>query len=342
MTSPPDQPGEALLAIDRLRVWYPVRRGVFSRVRSHIRAVDDVSLRIDPGETLGLVGESGCGKTTLGRALIGLEAVHSGEIRFESRNLAGLRGSARRRLSTRLQMIFQDPGASLNPRMTVRDIVTEGILAHGMIKRNEKTAAARGILAEVGMDSDGLDRYPHEFSGGQKQRICIARALSMHPRLIVCDEAVSSLDVSVQAQVLNLLADLRERHGQAYLFISHDLSVVRHIARRVAIMYLGRLAEYGPVATVMRRPFHPYTRMLLSAIPIPLRPPRRRIIPAVDIPSPAAPAAGCRFHPRCPFAIPECQRREPALEPVAGGAAPGHYAACLRRNDLPEFNEDGE
>ncbi len=334
--TPKHKADDHLLAIDRLRVWFPIRRGIFSRVSGYVRAVDDVSLRITPGETLGLVGESGCGKTTLGRALVGLEPVHTGRIRFEDRDMAGLHGRERRRLSPRLQMIFQDPAASLNPRMTVRDIVTEGLLAHDMIKRRESDSEARRLLAEVGLDKNILNRYPHEFSGGQRQRICIARALSMRPRLIVCDEAVSALDVSVQAQVLNLLMDLRERHGQAYLFISHDLSVVRHIAQRVAIMYMGRLAEYGPVDTVMNRPRHPYTSMLLSSILVPLQPRRERIVPAGDVPSPAAPPAGCRFHPRCPFALPDCRRIEPEPEPVAGDPTAGRRCACLRRNELAD------
>lgn len=325
----------ALLSIDRLKVWFPIRRGLFSHISGYVRAVDDVSLEIASGETLALVGESGCGKTTLGRAVIGLEPIHAGNIRFENRDPAGLRGQAQRRLRARLQMIFQDPMASLNPRMTLRDIITEGLLAHGLITAGAAPATARRLLAEVGLDAAALDRYPHEFSGGQRQRICVARALSMQPRLIVCDEAVSSLDVSVQAQVLNLLMDLRERHGQAYLFITHDLSVVRHIAHRVAIMYLGRLVELGPVAGVMNRPGHPYTRMLLSAVPIPLQAPRQRQVPKGDVPSPAAPPPGCRFHPRCPFAIEACQRIEPQMEARAGDPDPTHRIACLRRDELP-------
>ncbi len=223
----------------------------------------------------------------------------------------------------------------LNPRMTMRDILTEGMLSQGMITRRETGTEARRLLGEVGLDADALDRYPHEFSGGQRQRICIARALSMRPRLIVCDEPVSSLDVSVQAQVLNLLMDLRERHGQAYLFISHDLSVVRHIAQRVAIMYLGRLAEYGLVEDVMSRPGHPYTRMLLSAIPVPLQPPRQRMVSSGDVPSPAAPPPGCRFHTRCPFAIDICRKIVPELEPIDNDPATGRVVSCLRRNELP-------
>lgn len=338
--NPPHTAGQNLLLVERLRVWFPIRRGIFSRVSGHVRAVDGVSLAVAPGETLALVGESGCGKTTLGRALIGLDPVYSGKILFEDRDLAAMRGAELRRLRTRLQTIFQDPMASLNPRMTIGDIVTEGPLAHGMLNSAEAPAAARRLLEEVGVDSGAIDRYPHEFSGGQRQRICIARALSMRPRLIVCDEAVSSLDVSVQAQVLNLLMDLRERHGQAYLFISHDLSVVRHIARRVAVMYLGRLMECGPAAAVFNRPGHPYTRMLLAAAPVPLRPPRRRSIPAGDVPSPAAPPPGCRFHPRCPYAVADCRRSAPDLESPAG-AGPEHRVACLRRDELPDPDADG-
>lgn len=323
-----------LLDVRNLKVWFPIRRGLFGQVRGHVRAVDDVSLSIYPRETLGLVGESGCGKTTLGRTIMGLEHATAGEILMDGRNLAALDETERRPFRRRLQMVFQDPFSSLNPRLTVLDILTEGMIQHSLIPRAQRRAAAMRLLAEVGMNADGLHRYPHEFSGGQRQRISVARAISLQPEFIVCDEAVSALDVSIRAQVLNLLLDLRTRHGLAYLFISHDLSVVRHIAERVAVMYLGQIVEIGTCAEVLERPAHPYTRALLSAVPVPRGPRGGGIVLRGDVPSPANPPSGCRFHPRCLFAIDACRRDEPCLEAMAATPDGTRRVACLRKNEI--------
>lgn len=320
-----------LLQLDDVRVWYPIRRGLLARTVGHVRAVDGVSLQIHPGEALGLVGESGCGKTTLARAVLRLEPVRAGRITFAGEDLTRLRGPALRAMRRQMQVVFQDPFASLNPRMPVIDLVTEAMVAHGLIKARERTAEARRLLDEVGLGADALQRYPHEFSGGQRQRISIARALALRPRLVVCDEPVSALDVSVQAQVLNLLRDLRERHGLSYLFISHDLSVVRQIADRTAVMYLGRLVEQGPTDRILNAPAHPYTQALISAIPRRDGKRQTRIVLRGDVPSPARPPAGCAFHPRCPRAIPACAAQIPPLEPASD--APDHLAACIRLHD---------
>lgn len=328
----------SLLEIRGLCTWFPVRRGVVSHTVGHVRAVDGVSLAVQEGETLGLVGESGCGKTTVARSIALLDHAHAGEILFEGRDLR--KASAREVLALRrrIQIVFQDPFASLNPRLTVLDIITEGMVQHGLIRSGEREQAARRLLGEVGLSADALHRYPHEFSGGQRQRISVARAISVQPRLVICDEAVSALDVSVQAQVLNLLLDLKRDHRLAYLFISHDLSVVRHVADRVAVMYLGRIVEEGEATEVIDRPRHPYTRALVSAIPRPRQEPRQRIIPAGDVPSPSRPPAACRFHPRCPFAIERCRLEDPPLEAPQQNSGPGHRAACHRKDELPEID----
>lgn len=311
-----------LLSLKDIKVWFPIRRGVFNRTVGHVRAVDGVSLDISEGETLGLVGESGCGKTTLGRAIMGLESLTSGEILFDGRSIAALSSRDLREYRKSCQMVFQDPFASLNPRMTIMDILTEAMVCHGMIKSSEKEKAAVKLLGEVGLGPDVLNRYPHEFSGGQRQRISIARAISLEPRFIVCDEPVSALDVSVQAQVINLLMDLRERRKFSYLFISHDLSVVRLIAQRVAVMYLGHIVELGDAGEVMEKPLHPYTQALLSAVPKPGRSTAERTILKGEQPSPANPPPGCPFHPRCPKATEQCRKECPMLK------GDGHLVSC--------------
>lgn len=321
-----------LLQIKDLKTWFPIRRGAFSRTVGHVRAVDGVSLQIGQGESLGLVGESGCGKTTLARTILGLDPSHSGSVVFDGTELIGKTEGELRPLRQDLQVIFQDPFASLNPRMTVSGIVTEGMVQHGFTSPREGDAAATKLLEEVGMNEDALHRYPHEFSGGQRQRICVARAISLRPKLVICDEAVSALDVSVQAQVINLLMDLREKHGLAYLFISHDLSVVRHISDNIAVMYLGRIVEYGASREVIDRPHHPYTQALVSAIPRVGEEKKKRIVLEGDVPSPSRPPSGCRFHPRCPFAVDRCRKDEPALANVPGDDT--RLAACIRLGEI--------
>ena len=299
---------------------------MFSGAREFVKAVDGVSLNIAPAETLGLVGESGCGKTTLGRAVVRLVEPTDGRIVLEGEDLTRLKGSALRARRRKFQMIFQDPYGSLNPRATVGNIIGEALDIH----RLAPNAAARrqrveSLLQDVGLDHSHAQRYPHEFSGGQRQRIGIARALAVEPKLIVCDEPVSSLDVSVQAQIVNLLRDLQQEHGIAYLFVAHDLAVVRHLSRRILVMYLGKIVEAGEAKATCRSPKHPYTQALISAVPV-VDPDskRQRIILAGDVPSPIHPPAGCPFHPRCPVAEARCKTEAPALREVE----PGHWVAC--------------
>lgn len=318
----------SILKLEDLKVWFPVRRGIFSRTVGHVRAVDGVSLDIERGKTTGLVGESGCGKTTLARAVIGLDPVESGKVLFDGKDLLDAGERLEQRRKGNLQMIFQDPFSSLNPRMTVLDIITEGPVEHGMIKPSQKKDCAEQLLKDVGMDKDTVYRYPHEFSGGQRQRISIARALSMKPKLVICDEAVSALDVSVQAQVINLLADLRDSHNLSYLFISHDLSVVSHISEKTAVMYLGRIVEYGKTEDIINNPSHPYTEALISAVPLAGVEKKERIVLRGDVPSPSAPPPGCPFNPRCPCATEECRLAVPALKESEDST---RLIACIKR-----------
>jgi oligopeptide transport system ATP-binding protein len=318
----------SLLEVKNLKVHYPVRHGLFSRARETVKAVDGVSFQIEPGETVGLVGESGCGKSTLGRAILRLVEPTMGEIFLNGENLTQLRGNALRARRRKFQMIFQDPFGSLNPRMTVEDIVGEALDIHEL---TDRPAARRKriaeLLAAVGLDAAYARRYPHEFSGGQRQRIGIARALAVEPDLIVCDEPVSALDVSVQAQIINLLRDLQEQRGLAYLFIAHDLAVVEHISRRVLVMYLGKIVEQAAATEIIRAPRHPYTQALISAVPeVDPDAKRERIILPGDVPSPMHPPGGCPFHPRCPIAVERCTKEAPGLEE----SLPGHATACHR------------
>lgn len=322
-----------LLEIDQLHVHYPVHSDRWGGPRAWVRAVDGLSLTIPAGETLGLVGESGCGKTTLGRAILRLVPITSGRIRFAQEDLVRLRGRDLRQRRRQFQMIFQDPMGSLNPRLTIGQIVGEPLSIHRLVSgRSARRRRIAGLLQSVGLNPDDSERYPHEFSGGQRQRIGIARALAVEPRLLVCDEPVSALDVSVQAQIINLLQDLQRAHGLTYLFITHDLAVVEHISHRLLVMYLGRMAELGPTRQVCRTPQHPYTQTLLAAVPAPDAPgrPPRSVISG-DIPSPIHPPSGCPFHPRCPRAEPRCREEIPAPRPVA----PGHWAACHRAESAP-------
>ncbi|MHB1072300.1 MAG: ABC transporter ATP-binding protein [Gemmatimonadaceae bacterium] len=319
-----------LLSVRDLRKHYPITKGVFSRTVGAVRAVDGVSFDVMPGETLGLVGESGCGKTTTGRCILRLIEPTSGEIDFQGVNLLGLGSAELRKVRRHMQVIFQDPFSSLNPRMSVGAIVREGLTIHRLAEGAAADQRVRQLLAEVGLRAEYANRYPHEFSGGQRQRIGIARALAVEPRFIVCDEPVSALDVSVQAQVINLLQDLQRQRGLAYLFIAHDLSVVEHIADRVAVMYLGKVVELAPSRALYAEPLMPYTQALLSAVPVPdPRARRERIVLTGDVPSPANPPAGCVFHPRChhPAKDEACTRIVPPLEEKA----PGHVAACIKQ-----------
>ena len=317
----------SLLEVKNLQVHYPVKHGIFSRVKAHVRAVDGVNFSVAPGETLGLVGESGCGKTTLGRAIVKLVEPTAGQIIFNGEDIAGLSGAQLRARRRKFQMIFQDPYGSLNPRMNVGQIIGEAIDIHRLADSpSTRQKRILELLQSVGLDPSHAHRYPHEFSGGQRQRIGIARALAVEPELIVCDEPVSALDVSVQAQIINLLQDLQQQRGIAYLFIAHDLAVVEHISRRVMVMYLGKVVELAEARTIVSAPKHPYTQALISAVPeVDPDSKRQRIILPGDVPSPMHPPTGCPFHPRCPLAqLPRCGTEAPALREVA----PGHLAAC--------------
>jgi peptide/nickel transport system ATP-binding protein len=325
-----DTNGELLLEVKNLCKYFPIKKGFLRKVVGHIRAVDDVSFFIRQGETLGLVGESGCGKTTTARCLLRAIDPSGGQILFRTQaeevvDVAALSNRQLRPLRREMQMVFQDPYASLNPRMTLLDIVGEPLLINGVKRRRERTERVAELLRLVGLRPEYMRRFPHAFSGGQRQRIVIARALALHPRLVVADEPVSALDVSVQAQVLNLLLELQERLHLTYLLVAHDLSVVKHITNRVAVMYVGKIVETAPTASLFATPKHPYTAALLSAIPVPDPRIRSLDIPLEgEVPSPAAPPSGCYFHPRCPYAEPLCSQEAPPLREVS----PNHYAAC--------------
>ena len=328
--APPAPDPVPLVEVRDLKKYFPIRRGfVFERKVGEVRAVDGVSFRISRGETLGLVGESGSGKSTVGRTLLRLMEPSAGEILLDGRDFLAVRGRELRRLRRRMQMIFQDPFASINPRLTVRAIVSEPLEVAGRLDKAARRERVDELLERVGLDTGHRDRYPHEFSGGQRQRVGIARALALDPDLVVCDEAIASLDVSIQAQIVNLLERLQEHFGFSYLFIAHDLGMVRHVSNRIAVMYLGRLVEVAPTEELFDNPVHPYTQALISAAPVPdpeVEATRRRIILEGDIPSPADPPRGCVFSTRCPVAMEVCSHRAPQHLEIG----PGHFAACFR------------
>ncbi len=314
---------QPLLRVQGLRAWFPIRSGLFKRTVGHVRAVDGVDLEIHAGQTLALVGESGCGKSTVARSLLRLLEPQAGSLLFEDVDLLGLPPARMRSYRQQIQIVFQDPMASLDPRMRIRDAIAEGMEAFRIGSSDaERTERVSALLRRVQLEPEQMHRYPHEFSGGQRQRICIARALATEPKLVILDEATSALDVSIQAQILNLLRDLQDELGLTYLFITHDLGVVRYLADRVAVMYLGQIVEEGETTRIFEDPRHPYTRGLLAAVPS-VDPARRGISARVhgDVPSPANPPTGCRFHTRCPEAFDRCPREDPAFYPVEDGGS---------------------
>src|SRR5215471_11492967 len=314
-----------LLSVQHLKKYFPIHSGVLGRATAYVKAVDDVSFTINTGETFGLVGESGCGKTTAGRAVLRLHEPDAGKIQFDGADLLSLGKQALRRKRRDMQIIFQDPFASLNPRMTIRSIVGEPFAIHHIASGAERQDRVAELLKTVGLDSSAMNRYPHEFSGGQRQRIGIARALALKPKLIVADEPVSALDVSIQAQIVNLLAELQEQLGLTYLFISHAIPVIEHISNRIGVMYLGKLVEVGTSAQICTDPEHPYTQALLRAVPIPdPAAKKQRVLLGGDVPTPINPPSGCRFHTRCPIAVDRCRIEEPPLRQVEDG----RDAAC--------------
>jgi oligopeptide transport system ATP-binding protein len=319
---------QVLLKVRNLKKYFPVTSGIiFQRETGSVKAVDDISFDIFKGETLGLVGESGCGKSTVGRTVLQLYRPTAGQVQFDNINLVKQKGTSLRNIRRRLQMIFQDPYSSLNPRMTVGEIIAEPLKVHGIAKGSESLDKVRELLDMVGLNPDFVTRYPHEFSGGQRQRIAIARALAVNPEFIICDEPISALDVSIQAQIVNLLEELQSRLGLTYLFIAHDLSMVRHISHRVAVMYLGKMVELTERDRLYDNPQHPYTKALLSAVPIPdpeVEERRSRIIMEGDVPSPLSPPKGCNFNTRCPIAEDRCFEEDPKFRQISEG----HWCAC--------------
>lgn len=317
-----------LLQVENLVKHFPIHGGLLGREVANVKAVQGVSFTIQKGETLGLVGESGCGKSTLGRCLIRLINPSSGKVLFKNQDITHIQGERLRELRRQMQIIFQDPYASLNPRMTIGAVIEEPLLIHNLFPHpKERFDRVRELIRLVGLREEALARYPHEFSGGQRQRVGIARALAVNPELIICDEPVSALDVSIQAQVINLLMELQQKLGLTYVFIAHDLKVVEHVSTRVAVMYLGKIVELTSADELYRNPLHPYTKALLSAIPVPNPGARKeRIILKGDVPSPMNPPSGCQFHPRCPIASEECRQNEPQLREVS----PGHWVSCLK------------
>jgi len=320
----------ALVQVRDLKMWFPITQGIVVQRRvGNIKAVDGISFDIVKGETLGLVGESGCGKSTTGRAMLQLYRPTAGKVNFSGQELTTLKGESLRRMRRRMQMIFQDPYASLNPRMTVGDIIGEPLLVHNIVRGKDRRERVQELLKVVGLNPYFVNRYPHEFSGGQRQRIGVARALAVQPEFIICDEPISALDVSIQAQIINLLEDLQGEFDLTYLFIAHDLSVVRHISDRIAVMYLGKIVELATRFELYDNPLHPYTQALLSAVPIPdpvVEEDRKRIILEGDVPSPANPPLGCNFSTRCPVVMDVCREQEPEFVDVGDG----HWVACFR------------
>jgi peptide/nickel transport system ATP-binding protein/oligopeptide transport system ATP-binding protein len=327
MTQPDGGTGiTPLVEVRNLKKHFPIRKGIFSRVSGHVYAVDGVSFHIAPGETLGLVGESGCGKSTVGRTLLKLLEPTDGTILVRGQDITGLNATQMMPYRQQMQMIYQDPYASLNPRMSAGEIVGEPFIIHNVASPQERRDRVAALFRRVGLRAELMNSYPHEFSGGQRQRIGIARALALNPELIIGDEPVSALDVSIQAQIINLLMDLQDEYRLSYLFVAHDLAVVEHISHRVAVMYLGRIVETTDKASLFEAPLHPYTEALLSAVPIPKSGARnrKRVILSGDVPSPINPPTGCHFHSRCPYVMPRCRQESPQLREVL----PKHWAAC--------------
>ena len=334
----------ALLKIEDLKTHFPLRAGIFSRIQGYVYALDGVSLELQKGETLGLVGESGCGKSTLGKTVLSLEKATEGKVLFEGTNVLDLPKGELKQTRREMQMVFQDPFSSLDPRMSIENIITEPLKLHNLGTVEERRNQAKELLAQVGLPESALIRYPHEFSGGQRQRIGIARALALKPKLIIADEPVAALDVSVQAQVLNLMNDLKKKFSLTYLFISHDLGVVRYFSDRIAVMYLGKIVELGSALSITDRGMHPYTKALTSAIPRSHpKDKKEREMLVGDVPSPISPPSGCSFHTRCPYVKDICKKREPQLQPYTDDQGEKHMVSChfvedLKRNDPKKGN----